>query len=94
MFERDQSKFALFHRRDIKTFSRGRKDTEYRSTGFIFFCNVTAQVFLPTEVGKLWKAINAKHKQMTTVRNNVTQLFKNSVEFAGNKAINHERYLI
>ena len=48
--------------------------------------------FLPTEVGKLWKAIHviAKHKQMATVCN-VTQLFKNSAEFVGNKATNHGR---
>ena len=36
---------------------------------------------VPTEVGELWKAINTKQKQMTTVCNNVTQIFRNSVEF-------------
>ena len=51
-------------------------------------------VFLQTEVGKLWKAINAIQNQMATVCRNVTQLFKNNVEFVVNRATNHRRYFM
>ena len=56
-----------------------------------FYCNATARFFF-NRAWKLWKAKNAKQKQMVTVRNNVTQLLKNSVEFVGIKATNHVRY--
>ena len=35
--------------------------------------------FLPTEIGKLWKAMISK--RTASVGTNVTQLFKNSVEY-------------
>ncbi len=50
--------------------------------------------FFATEVEKLWKATNAKQKQIAIVCNNNTQILKNSVELVGNKATNHGRYFI
>ncbi len=50
-----------------------------------FFCNVTAQVFA-NPGWKTMEPINAKQKQITTVCNNVTQIFKISAEFIENKA--------
>ena len=57
-----------------------------------FYSNAIAQVF-STEVGQILKAINAKQKQMATVCNAVSQLFKNRVDFVGIKANNQEIYI-
>ena len=43
--------------------------------------------FLRTQVGKLWKAKNANQKQIATVCNNVTQIFKYCVNFVKNKQL-------
>jgi hypothetical protein len=48
--------------------------------------------FWPTQVGKLCKAINKKQKQIASVCNNVTQIFKYIIKFVKNKANNHGRY--
>ena len=48
------------------------------------YCDVTAQ-FSANRGRKLWKAINAKQKQVAKVCSNVTQQFKNSVELVETK---------
>ncbi len=48
---------------------------------FLRWCLCIWPKFLPTKVGKLWKAINAKQKQILLVCNNVTQTFTSSFEF-------------
>ncbi len=50
--------------------------------------------FLPTEVGQLWEAINAKQKQKQQFATMLHQIFKNSVDFVGNKATNHVLFFI